>query len=134
MEDIHAWLSYVYARTAGSYRDAHAAHSDLVSMAVSHIESHYREALSSTLLAESLAVSAEHLSRRFKEETGENYVDYLNRTRLEKARELLSQTDLTLEVVAREVGFTGYQYLIRRHKKHFGVTPAQHRGQTRTVA
>lgn len=128
LEDIEEWVVTLLCRIGAHRKISQPTRSDLVSRAVARVRAQYAQGISLSTIAEELGVSAEHLSRRFKEETGERYVEYVNRLRLEKARDLVSTTDWTLDIVAKESGFSNYQYLIRRYKRYFGVTPAQDRG------
>lgn len=85
--------------------------------------------LSVASLAETLGVSAGHLSRTFKEQTGESVLEAINRIRLEKARELLKETGLSILETAEKVGYSNSNALIRAFKKHEGITPGQYKSK-----
>lgn len=68
-------------------------------------------------------ISVPYLSRFFKEQTGENLNNYLNNIRIEKAKELLVDTDMKISEVAKSVGFTNDSSFIRVFKKHTNTTP-----------
>ena len=61
----------------------------------------------------------------FKEETGENFVEYLNRVRLVKAAELL-QRDLSVSEIALQTGFKSASYFNKKFKEFFGVPPTSY--------
>jgi len=75
------------------------------------------------MIAEEFNISVPYLSRFFKEQTGENLNSYLNNIRIEKAKGLLVNTDMTISEVAKNVGFTNDSSFIRVFKKHTSTTP-----------
>lgn len=68
-----------------------------------------------------------YLSRLFKEQNGETFTDYTVRLRIEKAKELLSSTDIPLKVIVSNVGYCDLANFMRRFKKLEGITPGQYR-------
>jgi len=84
--------------------------------------------LSQTLIAEKLEISSSYLSKLFKKESGGiNMVDYINKVRIDKVKELLINTNQPLEGIATQVGYTNSKTLIRVFKQHEGVTPGKFR-------
>lgn len=60
--------------------------------------------------------------------TGEKYIDYLNRIRMEKAAEkLLDYSNLKVKDIAEMVGFENPYYYMKRFKQHFECTPSEYR-------
>jgi len=92
-----------------------------------YIHKHYNEDISVEYFAEKLQMSVGHFSRTFKEEVGEKYVDYIAKVRLQKAKEMLLETDLKIDDIAVKVGYWGRNSFIRMFRKHEGITPAQYR-------
>ena len=88
-----------------------------------YIDQNLHKDLSLTMLAEYVSLSGSYLSRLFKKETGESLVDYLTSARLERARQLLEQTDQSIETIALEVGYPTHHYFSRKFKERFGQTP-----------
>ena len=72
-----------------------------------------------------LKMSPSYLSRMFREGTGRALPEYINHTRIERAKELLIGTDDSVAAVAEKVGFAGSDVFIRTFKKYEGVTPGQ---------
>lgn len=86
-----------------------------------------------TSIAHHAQVSPRTLLRRFRDETGATPIAWLTRRRVALAQELLEQTSLTVEEVARRVGF-GSATLLRHHfQSQVGVAPLQYRRQFRLV-
>ena len=87
---------------------------------------HLAEDLSVERLAAHAAMSARTFARRFRDTTGTTPAAWLNRQRLERARQLLESSDLAVEEVARRVGF-GSAAALRHHFATLGTTPQAYR-------
>ncbi|HHV96122.1 MAG TPA: helix-turn-helix transcriptional regulator, partial [Clostridiaceae bacterium] len=68
-----------------------------------------------------------YISKIFKDTMGEGIQDYINKVRLNKAKALLLGENENLECIAKKVGYTNSNGLIRVFKKYEGVTPGQYR-------
>lgn len=78
-------------------------------------------------LAELSGYSPQHLNRVFNRVLGVTPLQHLARLRLERAGDLLLQTQLTIRAVAERVGYDDPYYFSRQFKAHFGRSPAQYR-------
>ena len=78
-------------------------------------------------LAEHFGVDRTTVYRTFKEETGKSPHEYIDKSKLERARELLSATDMTVNEVSHNSGFSDVKYFIGWFKKKTGTTPGQYR-------
>jgi transcriptional regulator GlxA family with amidase domain len=78
-------------------------------------------------MAENVNLSARHLQKLFKQETGTPPLTYLQDLRLEKARELLETTFLLLKEIGIQVGMPNDSHFTRDFKKKYGVTPTEYR-------
>ncbi|MDF2923742.1 MAG: hypothetical protein K0R57_2656 [Paenibacillaceae bacterium] len=78
-------------------------------------------------IAAELQMSAYRLSREFKSVFGVAPVHYLRSLRLEKAKVLLVETNLTLAQIAESCGYESGFYLNKLFRRHLGATPAQFR-------
>ncbi len=103
----------------------------LFAEAKDYIAAHSTEPLTIDQLSERYGMSAGHFSRCFKEHVGEKYVDFVNRIRVERAKELLAATDDKLELIARAVGYPADKSFIVIFKRYVGVTPGQYRAAAR---
>ena len=74
-------------------------------------------------------MSATYFSARFKEMTGINFTDYVARTRVEKARNLLLNPHRRVGEVAFEVGFQSLSQFNRTFKKVAGQSPRDYRAK-----
>lgn len=99
----------------------------LVSGIKCYIDEHYREPLSLRTIAGQFHFTREHISRKFRKETGLNLSDYLIRVRIEKAKELLLNSDLRIREIGEEVGIPDEKYFSRIFKRLTGVSPNDYR-------
>ena len=91
------------------------------------IHTHLREDLSLAALTAAVQLSPFYFMRLFKQATGMTPHQYVQHSRIEKAKQFLSQQNLTLTDIARQVGFKSAQHLSSVFHKHTGVTPKTYR-------
>jgi LacI family transcriptional regulator, galactose operon repressor len=82
-------------------------------------------------VAEEASVSRSWLERRFKELLGRGPGDEIRRARLDRARELLVETDLKLRLIALQCGFKHLSHLSAAFKDSFGLPPSAYRARHR---
>ncbi len=92
-----------------------------------YIETHYAEELTLQFMSERFYLSREYISRRFKQRFSVNLSDYIQTIRLNRAKELLSETEARIYEIALEVGYQDDKYFRKVFKKQFGVTPNEFR-------
>ena len=68
-------------------------------------------------------LSGDYISRILKKETGYSAIEYINRYRIKKAKDLLMHHDLKINAVAEMVGFNNIQYFSEIFKKFEGISP-----------
>lgn len=105
-----------------------SSNNDSMQEVLSIIREEYHEKLSLSFVASRIHLNATYLSRKFYEEIGIGFADYLNAYRLEMAKKLLlNQRDMSMAVVAEKAGFNSQHYFSAMFKKQFGVTPSEYR-------
>ncbi len=92
-----------------------------------HIVEHIEEDVTQKAVAEAFGISSGHLSRLFKECTGEHYQSFVTATKLERAMRLLAETDLNVADIASRLGYYQPAYFNRIFKERTGATPGQYR-------
>lgn len=105
--------------------------SALVRQAVALMREQYDEAITREGIAESLGVSANYFSRVFRRELGMSPWQYLSRLRVLRAKQLLTNTDMSVTEVALAVGFADSAYFSRTFHKEVGRSPLAYRRQVR---
>ncbi|MFB9275980.1 helix-turn-helix domain-containing protein [Cohnella cellulosilytica] len=92
------------------------------------IETQYADPnLSLNYIAEELNMSPYHISRVYRHQTLNNIVDRINQVRMDKAKELLIQSEHSVAEIAERTGYTNSSYFHRIFKKINGVTPSEFR-------
>ena len=95
------------------------------------IQGHSGEELSLLKVAKAVNISANHLSEKFKQVTGINFVQYVARTRFEHACALLRNPNLRVSEIAFAVGFQSLSQFNRVFKKLSGKSPTEFRAACR---
>lgn len=98
-----------------------------VALAQEYIRKNYRRDLTLDEVSREVHVSPYYFSKLFKEETGENYVEYLTRIRITEAKRMLSDPANSIKQVCLSVGYGDPSYFSRIFKKYEGVTPSEYR-------
>ena len=103
------------------------SHQAYISTIVDYVAYHFMHEIKSSELCEITGISNQHLCRIVKEATGMTVIEYINFVRIKKSKELLINSDLCIEDIARECGFKNNNYFWRTFKKYEGVTPGEFR-------
>ncbi|MBQ8816751.1 MAG: helix-turn-helix transcriptional regulator, partial [Lachnospiraceae bacterium] len=91
-----------------------------------YISTHFREPISLELLSQEFAMSASHLSRKFKAGTGIGINEYITYVRVNHAEKLLRETELAITEVAAQCGYSDSNYFSTVFKRVKGVSPQKY--------
>ncbi|WP_455782197.1 response regulator transcription factor, partial [Phocaeicola coprocola] len=97
------------------------------------IENMENEGLNVDLISQELGISRASLYNRLKALTGMGANEYVNKLRIEKAMELLRQTELNMTEIAEHTGFSTSRYFSTAFKKYTGITPTQYKENPDTL-
>ncbi len=92
-----------------------------------YIEQHYPLPISLEHMAEIAYMSPNYFCHYFRKEIGKPPIAFVNEYRIQKAAQLLSESDLPVSQVAMSVGFDNFSYFIRKFKEYKSVTPKEYR-------
>ncbi|MGY8663803.1 AraC family transcriptional regulator [Bradyrhizobium sp. UFLA05-109] len=92
-----------------------------------HIDANIEHRISVEALARLANLSVCYFVRAFKQSMGLTPHDYLIRRRVERTKELLSETDLSLSEIALAAGFADQSHCARRFRQHVGMSPRDYR-------
>lgn len=92
-----------------------------------YLQEHLAEDVSLSVLAEEFHMSAQYISQLFKSEIGVNFLAYLTNIRMERAKNLLLSTPLSIAEVSEQAGYGDYRVFTKAFKKSEGITPSQYR-------
>lgn len=102
------------------YPDKHK----VVEFITRYINENYMNEISLEMFAKDMYLSQVYISKIFKEETGNSPINYLIKTRLSKAKELLEAQDLPIKVVSGQVGYEDAYHFSKLFKKYYGYAPS----------
>jgi len=95
---------------------------------IKHIESEYADRnLSLMSVADHFDLTTPYLSRFFKEQTGYNFNDYLNRCRMQRAKKLMQESDISISDISERIGYNSPGTFIRIFKRYDSITPGQYK-------
>lgn len=114
-------------REAGEGRSITPARQRVVDHARKYIEEHYREELTIELICQQMSFSKFYLCKLFKERTGQTLHQYLTSFRINKSKEYLTCSKLTIHAIAQEVGFKNALTYSRAFKQYVNMTPSEYR-------
>lgn len=110
-------------------RDSHSSKALIMDIR-SFIEENYANSeLSLDFLSSRFQLNAKYLSKMFKEEFGENFVDFLIGLRISSAKKLLIETQKPMQAISSEVGYYNYNSFNRAFKNVVGLSPRDFRKQ-----
>ncbi len=98
-----------------------------------YIRKEYMNDISLDSAGEALGMSPSYIGLVFRKAGGTSFLKYLTDIRMEEAKKLLRDTDLTLKEIGRRIGIENQNTLIRTFKKAEGVTPGQYRVSYQTI-
>lgn len=98
--------------------------------AMGFIHTYYYENLSLNEISRVANMSPSYFCRKFKALYGKNYVNYLTDYRIDRAKQLIAESDLSLSAIAAKVGIHDMSYFSKLFKARSGVTPNQYRRET----
>ena len=126
-KDLHDWLidtvhkAVVLLHTKQSERSL-----SLVDKAKRYIENHFQKPIALRQVSENVGVSESHLSKQFVKETGMNFVEFVTKLRIQKAKRLL-EAGMKMYEVSIQIGYENPEHFSRVFKKNVGLSPQQYR-------
>ncbi len=92
-----------------------------------YVEQNLAQDISLEMAADFAGVSSFYLSKLFKEEKGETFINFISDRRLEKSCQLLAETDLSIKEITADVGYNDQNYYSRIFKTKYGLSPKEYR-------
>lgn len=102
---------------------------EVIQQILTYLQDNYTHPITVEELSHQFGISRSHLSRRFKEYTGFAPHEFLLQLRLNNAKLLLRNSELSVEDIALTSGFSDAAYFIQVFKKTEGITPLKYRKQ-----
>lgn len=95
--------------------------------AKNYIDNNYANDISLDDVSREVDLSPYYFSKLFKEETGQNFVEYLTEKRINEAKRLMDTTDMSIKDIGVAVGYIDPNYFSRIFKKNAGLTPTEYK-------
>ncbi|MFE5324524.1 helix-turn-helix domain-containing protein [Paenibacillus sp. NPDC056579] len=129
IQEMQSTLLWIYERICEHIHEGKKKHSyQLEDRITAFIAEHFADPdLSLTKVSGVFNLSPTYLSGFFKEQVGENFLNYVNKLRIEAAKKILLEESLSLQEIASKVGYSNNVVLIRNFKKYVGCTPGEYR-------
>jgi len=125
---LYGCLQVIFAMMIRKLREhTGAEYSKFVSDITSYIDTHISERITLRDISADCFYNPSYFSRKFKECYGRNLTDYIREKRLEKALELLENTDMTVTDICLDCGFAGKTQFYRLFNDYYGITPVKYR-------
>ncbi|MFD0675799.1 MULTISPECIES: response regulator transcription factor [unclassified Paenibacillus] len=99
-----------------------------ISKAQRYVEEHLHQKITLEEVADYLHLNSSYFSRLYKKETGLTFIEYVIQTKMNKAKELLDNTDKTVEEISYLLGYDNKRYFIQLFKNEMGVPPLAYSG------
>lgn len=98
-------------------------HKQAIEFMLEYIHKHLDEQLTLEELSGKLFISKNHLNQIFKKATGEPFMTYLTKVRMERAKTLIQEGKYRVYEIAEKVGYPNVPYFSTVFKKYFGFSP-----------
>ncbi len=100
---------------------------NIIKTAKDYIDAHYDKDISLDDVSRVVNISPYYFSKIFKEECGLNFIEYLTNIRIDKAKNLLENSNLSIKEICISCGYSDPNYFSRSFKKNVGYTPTEYK-------
>ncbi|MCT4685905.1 response regulator [Vallitalea sp.] len=104
-------------------------YSKTIQCVINYINSHYNEEISLKTLSAKMSFSPSYLGKKFRKEVGCLFGEYVNSIKMEKAKQLLLETNLKASKISEMLGIHNTNYFYALFKKYYNITPTEYRNR-----
>ena len=104
-----------------------AKEQDSLKKIIEYIHENYADPISLQDMAEICFMSPNYFCHYFKQKLGKPPIAFINEYRIQKACQMLTESELPVSQLALSVGFDNFSYFIRKFREYKGVTPRKYR-------
>lgn len=127
--EIKYWLLQIYFQIIDYYIKTKCSNKKSLDKIIEYINKNYKRDIGINDISDAVGLSYSHVRKIFKDEVGENIIDYINNIRITEAKEMLIKTDLSIKNIAINLGYNNDQSFTRFFKKYEGITPGEYRNK-----
>lgn len=132
LDQLKKWVASFLWDINQLIKSRHAHDSEqLITTLKKYVDENYRHGVTLHSMAEQLKMSTSQLSKLFSNYLGENFSDYVNGLKEQKAKELLKATDQRIYEIADYLGFSDAYYFSSWFKRTVGCSPTEYRDSSR---
>ncbi len=124
-DELFSRMIQKYCRLVNKYSQTN--YSLLIQKAVTHIDSDLQGDLTLHSISSLLKVNPSYLSTLFKKETGHTLTEFVNKRRIDRAKQLLTSGNAQIQIISQNCGIVDVNYFTKLFKKHTGFTPKAYR-------
>ena len=130
-EEFKEYIEYFIKKIMDNLKDReiYSQKSPIIA-AKEFINSHYNENITLQTVAYHVGMTSSYFSQYFQKKTNEKYIDYLTNIRIEKAKQLLTDSDYKIYEICEMVGYKKLDHFSSLFKHYTGKTPSQFRSET----
>lgn len=128
LKDLKIWFVDKVSEAAKNiYRKKEKQASSVIHQAKEYIKQNFCNDISLDRVSREVNISPYYFSKLFKEEMGENFVEYITNIRMEQAKQMLANPAYSIKEVCAGSGYSDPNYFSRIFKKCTGLTPSEYR-------
>lgn len=131
LEQYKTFFRRFLTRSATAIQEKKSETDPITKFVFDYVEANFGGDLSLDAIAYKLGITGPYLSSYFKEKTGTNFSDYIYTVRMNKATEMLIETDMLIQEIASLVGYFTVASFNRVFKRYTGMTPSEFRRQNK---
>ena len=125
LEELGQWLELLCGQAAQEFSDYE--NKQKIRQAVQYMQQNFRQPLNMAQVSNHVSMNYSLFSLLFKQYTGFNFVNYLQKLRLDEAKRLLAETDWRVNEIGRRVGFSDDKHFLKVFKASEGLSPTEYR-------
>ncbi|HWQ98979.1 MAG TPA: helix-turn-helix domain-containing protein [Clostridia bacterium] len=134
-EELKVWFLRKIAESARNVSTkADEKANRVIAKARAFIDRNFSRDLTLEEVSREVHVSPYYFSKLFKEQTGDNFINYLTQKRVDTAKQLLADGRLNVKAICTEIGYNDPNYFSRLFKKFEGMTPTEYREQVLNIS
>ena len=127
-DEIFRYLSDLISESMDSIlKDKQEENIRPIRQAKQYIQQNYMKSITLDDVSSVAGFNATYFSSLFKKETGSNFVEYLSEIRMNRAKDLLKETNMSIAAVCEAVGYNDLKHFTKSFKKATGIKPGEYR-------
>lgn len=127
LEDAEEWLISFYSEILDYVKQSDKEVKDHADRIFEFIKNNLKNNIDVTAIADNAGISYSYVRKIVKERSGKTVLDYINSIRIEEAKRLLKESNMSMIDIALQVGYNNYQSFNRFFQKYEGITPGEFR-------